>query len=90
MKDYVIKFSAQDEFAAIAIGRAIVLALKQAGMEELIAKETESLAMRTLEQIREVVEMDEDEVGDPECFQRIEKIICAFEKNGVSALRHDY
>lgn len=42
-----------------------------------------------LMKIKEVLE--DDDIDDPECFLRIEKIVCIFEENGMQCgNRHDF
>lgn len=49
--------------------------------------ETESY--RALRQIKEIIE--DDSLDDPECFQKIEAIVCAFEALGSGCgNRHDF
>ena len=47
----------------------------------------ESDALRTLFKIREI--LDTDDLGDPECFHRIDEIVKELDKIGVYTRRHD-
>lgn len=52
----------------------------------------EYLGIRSFEilgQIRQIIA--NDELDDPECFQRIESIVCLLESNGIDCgTRHDF
>ncbi len=58
---------------------------KEITLKELL----ESRCYQALAEIKAVLE--DDTLDDPECFERIEEIVCIFEKlgNGV-AYRHDF
>ncbi|MGM9629902.1 hypothetical protein [Butyricicoccus sp.] len=44
---------------------------------------------QALEQIRQVI--DDDTLSDPQCFERIEHIVCILEESGSSGgARHDF
>ena len=60
------------------------------GSLEKTAKElTVYTSFQTLERIRDIV--DDDSLDDPECFQRVERIIRALEDAGIGGgERHDY
>lgn len=48
-----------------------------------------AMGYRMLRDIRDIVR--DPSLDDPECFDKIEQIICVFEKYGVDAgFRHDY
>ena len=51
-------------------------------------REIDSRAVQILEEIREV--LDDDTLDDPDCFERIEKIVKIFYKNDIDTLRHDW
>ena len=57
---------------------------------ELTAKDMlESASYQTLCQIHEILR--DDTLSDPECFQKIERIVCLFENLGVDCgNRHDF
>ena len=56
---------------------------------EMLAQMVESVCYQTLQQILEVVH--DDSLDDAACFQRIEKIICAYEAIGSDGgSRHDF
>ena len=45
--------------------------------------------MQILDRIRKIVA--DDELDDPECFQRIERIVAELEENGIDCgIRHDF
>ena len=49
----------------------------------------ESKCYCALKEIRDII--DDDSLDDPECFTRIEKIVCAFESVGSNGgSRHDF
>ena len=49
----------------------------------------EGVCYKTLEKIRDIIR--DDSLDDPECFMKIEEIICAFEEIGSSGgNRHDF
>ena len=49
----------------------------------------ESVCYRTLCRIKEIIE--DDTLDDPECFMKIEEIVCVLEEVGSSGgLRHDF
>ena len=49
----------------------------------------ETICYRTLEKIKEIIH--DDTLQDSECFERIEEIVCAFERIGSSGgARHDF
>ena len=44
---------------------------------------------KALSKIKEII--SNDDLDDPECFYKIEKIVCLFEKMGIdSGVRHDF
>ena len=54
-----------------------------------MTKHLENRCFEVLERIREIVA--DDELDDPECFQRIEQIVCELEIIGVDCgSRHDF
>ena len=48
----------------------------------------ESKLYKTLENIKAIV--SDESLEDEECFYKIERIICEFEKIGSSGIRHDF
>ena len=83
-----MELTAQEQLTAEAIGLEAMRYLKQTETIRKIARETEKRATETLEEIRRV--LNDDSLEDPECFQRIEAIICAMENGGVHVNRHDF
>ncbi|HIT09860.1 MAG TPA: hypothetical protein IAB55_12400 [Candidatus Merdivicinus faecavium] len=54
-----------------------------------LAQLTEQFCYRMLEEIQNIIR--DDQLDDPECFARIEQIVCLFEKHGISTGgRHDF
>ena len=48
-----------------------------------------SICYQTLQKIKAIIE--DDSLDDPECFMKIEQIVCAFEEIGSSGgNRHDF
>ena len=75
----------EKELARIALNRPREAPISEEEMEH--AKNTR--AYRLLREIQKVLQ--EDTLQDPECFWRIEQLVCLFEKNGLSAgIRHDF
>lgn len=54
-----------------------------------VAELVEMRSYQTLNRIKEILE--NDELDDPDCFQKIEAIVCAFEQIGSGGgNRHDF
>lgn len=83
-----MELTAQEELAAQAIGLEAMRYLKDGEPIRKIAAETESRAMRALEGIRRI--LNDDNLDDPECFQRIESILSTLEDAGIFTTRHDW
>ena len=81
-------FSILEELAAQAIAYEFSKYMKQTGFIEKLGQEMDSIALRTLEEIRRA--LNDDSLNDPECFNRIEAIINALDENGLSTTRHDW
>ena len=73
-----------EELLAQAVGRE---ALKYAAREDL-RQQVECEAVKLLEEIRDI--LDDDSMEDPECFEKIEAIVAAFHRRGLSTARHDW
>lgn len=59
------------------------------GLNFNVAEIISSQCYQTLGQIKKVLE--DDQLSDPECFERIERIIRILEQNGISCgNRHDF
>ena len=59
------------------------------GLEARIERAIEMRCCKALEKIKAVV--CDDSLSDPECFEKIERILCALEEAGVSGgARHDW
>ena len=54
-----------------------------------VVTSAEKRCMGILERIREIIA--DDTLDDPECFHRIEQIVCELERNGIyCGHRHDF
>ena len=51
-------------------------------------REIDSMAVRILEEIRAI--LDDDAIDDPECFDRIDRIVSIYNKNDIGTSRHDW
>lgn len=81
--------SLEDELYVQTLGWEVLKYLK-ANDEHLLElrKETGGEALRILEEIQRV--LDDDTLDDPECFERIERIVKIFHANNISTGRHDW
>lgn len=77
-------WSISEALTAQAIGREV---LKYMGAEHF-SSIVHSDAVQVLDQIQSV--LDDDSLDDPECFQKIEAIVTAFQRYGISTPRHDF
>lgn len=77
--------SIEKSMAAQAIGMEVIRYLESKGSP---IPETESGAVKTLEEIRRIV--DDVSLSDEECFRRIEAIIRVLAQNGIHTVRHDW
>lgn len=77
-------WSVSEVLAAQAIGREV---LKYMGAERF-SSIVHSDAVQVLDQIQSV--LDDDSLDDPECFQKIEAIVTAFQRYGLPVARHDF
>ena len=76
------------EMLARVIGWSVIDYLKQDGTLHQIKAETEADAVRALNQIQCV--LNDQSLKDPECFQRIERIVEALHACGLSTSRHNF
>ena len=75
----------EKELARIALNRPREAPLS----EEETAGTKNTRAYRLLRGIQEALQ--DDTLQDPECFWRIEHLVCLFEENGLDAgIRHDF
>ena len=51
-------------------------------------KEIDSRALQILEEIRAILE--DDTIDDPDCFERIDRIVSLYNKNDIGTDRHDW
>ncbi len=74
-----------NEVAASMIGRGEIKLI----LSPEVAMYAESRCMEILDRIRQIV--SDDTLDDPECFRRIEAVICEFERYGIDCgQRHDF
>lgn len=83
-----MEYQVHEELIASAIGTLVMQHLRGETIPKEIAEAMESKAVRTLEEIRRI--LNDDGVEDPECFRRIEAIVCAMEDGGIHTNRHDF
>lgn len=83
-----MNLTAGDELLARAVGWEIMTCLKREQVWEKLVQAAEGDAVRILDQIRRV--LDDDSLDDPECFEKIEKIVQVFYANGLNTGRHDW
>ena len=77
----------QEELTALVIGHAFLNQMKSYGVMQDILAAVDSQAMRILEEI--VQTLDDETLDDPECFQKIQKILTVLESNWLGSTRHD-
>ncbi len=71
---------------AIAAGK---IQISFSGMDRTIAEVLEGECYQALKKIKAI--LDDDTLNDPECFHRIEKIVCVLEEIGSNGgSRHDF
>lgn len=51
-------------------------------------EEIDSKALQILEEIRAI--LDDDTIDDPDCLERIDRIVSLYHKNDISTSRHDW
>lgn len=76
--------SLSEELTAMTIGREVLAHLDCQNLTQLAQYEATEL----LETIRHI--LDDDSLDDPECFHKIEAIVSAFHRHGISSSRHDF
>lgn len=76
--------SISEALLAQAIGREVIKCIEPEHFNSIV----NSGALQLLEQIRQI--LDDDSLTDPECFQKIEAIVAAFQQHGISTTRHDF
>lgn len=70
-----------------AIGRVVLEYIDKFKPYEL-SPVVESDALRTICRIRDI--LDDDDLGDPECFHRIDEIISELDQINLYTHRHDF
>ena len=73
-----------EQLIAMAIGREVLAHLDARDL----VRAAQSEAIDLLEEVRQI--LDDDTLDDPECFQKIEAIVAAFRRQGLSTARHDF
>ena len=81
------EMKAQEELTALVIGQAFLNQMKNHGVMQDILAAVDSHAMRILEEI--VRTLDDETLDDPECFEKIEKILPVLESIWLGSPRHD-
>lgn len=51
-------------------------------------KELDSKAVQILEEIQAI--LDDDTIDDPECFERIDRLVSLYNRNDIGTVRHDW
>lgn len=70
-----------------AIGKLAVKYLETLQPDDIIpAVETRALAL--IAEIKAI--LDDEKMEDPDCFRRIDELVKAFCKSGISTTRHDW
>ena len=76
------------EILAQAINDGKLQIVFQCG-EQTVSEITERICYQTLAKIKAIIQ--DDSLSDPECFAKIEEIVCALEEIGVHCgSRHDF
>ncbi len=83
-----MELTPKEQLAAWAIGLEVVRYLRRTDTLEAITSRMDSLAVNALADIQRVVA--DDAIEDPECFSRIESILCTLEDTGMITNRHDW
>lgn len=76
----------EDELWARVIAQEMLRYARASG-ERFMASRVDSEAVRVLSKIKKV--LDDPDLDDPECFYRIDVIVCAFYQAGLSTRRHE-
>ena len=86
--DLDFQLSARGDMSALVIGQAVLAYFRDAGVLKDIYAAVDSRTVRIVEEIQRT--LDDDTLDDPECFQRIEKILRVLESNWMYSSRHDW
>lgn len=79
----------EDELYARSLGWEVLQFLKKDERQLLaLHQEVNDDALCVLEKIRCI--LDDDTLDDPDCFERIERIVKTFYANGIGTSRHDW
>lgn len=79
--------TAMKELCAKALSDCIMNYMKPVTSEDLL-RCIQSNAVTALAQIKTI--LDDESLDDPACFRRIDAIVDAFHKSGISTIRHDF
>lgn len=69
------------------IGQKVLDFIKDQDMQ-VLTQRINGKALELLEKIRDI--LDDEKLDDPECFERIETMVDAFQEAGISVSRHDW
>ncbi len=81
------EFSAAEELCAKALGQEMLRFARTYQARDLV-QDINSRAVSLLADIQKV--LNDPALDDPECFQRIDAIVDAFHRYGLSTSRHDF
>ena len=79
--------SISEALYAQIIGREVIRYIRD-HTPDALAPSVESEAIRLLEEIRQI--LDDPVLEDSTCFMRIDEIVSAFLRSGISVDRHDF
>ena len=83
-----MEHSTSEELLAQAIGTEVLKYLTHEGTWKTLVQGMESTALQVLAEIQTI--LNDETLDDPACFRRIDAIVDAFHRNGLSAARHDF
>ena len=88
VKGNIMPSSVYNDMLEKSVGAVILQVIKLDPVLRAAMEITESQAVKALQNIKKI--LDDDSLKDPECFQRIEKIVGELEDIGTSTTRHDF
>lgn len=80
------RMQVRDALTALSIGETFLAHIRQAGIMKDIYAAVDSKAIRVLEELLRT--LDDETLDDPECYQKIEKILRTLESNWLGSQRH--
>ena len=84
-----MSLSIAESLYAQILGRELLNHLKDEESNVLQRiKELDSKAVQILEEIRAI--LDDDTIDDPECFERIDRLVSLYNRNDIGTVRHDW